>query len=154
MLQWLYSATLGRLVDIQIRNHLLFKKVILGPPDRVSVHKSALVNNALFNVLSGKITVMEHAFFGQNVCLLTGAHDIDAPKETRKLDFPTEGGDIIIEAGVWVASNATILGPCVVGEMAVVAAGAVVRNDVPAYSIVGGVPAEIIGKVPVPSTSD
>ena len=151
MLYRLYAATLGRLIDIHIRNHLLFRKVILGDPQRVSVHESAQVNNALFNVLSGKIEVREHAFFGQNVCLLTGAHDIGAPLETRKAEFPTKGRDITIEAGAWIASNATVLGPCVVGEMAVVAAGAVVCSDVAPYSIVGGVPAKIIGSVPAPT---
>lgn len=151
MLYRLYALTIGRWIDIQIRNHLLYKKVILGDPQRVSVHESALVNNALFNVLSGRIVVREHAFFGQNVCLLTGSHTIDAPKETRKLEFQTAGRDITIEAGAWIASNATILGPCIVGEMAIVAAGAVVCSDVPPYSIVGGVPAKIIGSVPAPT---
>lgn len=148
MIRRLYLATIGRLIDGHIRNYLLFKKTILGEPDRVSIHESALVNNALFNVLSGRIVVEEHAFFGQNVCLLTGTHEIEAPLEKRKLDFPKEGRDIKIGAGAWIASNATVLGPCVVGEMAVVAAGAVVCRDVPPYSIVGGVPAKVIGRVP------
>ena len=148
MLRWLYLKTLGRLIDVQIRNHLLFKSVILGEPARVSVAKSALVNNALFNVLSGNVKVGEHAFFGQNVCLLTGAHNILASKETRKYDFPKENWDIVVGDGAWIASNATILGPCVIGEMAVVAAGAVVCDDVEPYTIVGGVPARQIGVVP------
>ena len=153
MFQRIYDRTIGRLLDLHIRNHLLFKKVILGDPQRVLVADSALVNNALFNVLSGTISVGEHAFFGQNVCLLTGKHVIDSPIDTRKTEFPTEGRDIIIERGAWIASNATVLGPCVIGEMAVVAAGAVVCNDVPPYAIVGGVPARIIGEVPRPTSS-
>lgn len=148
MFERLYAATLGRLIDIHIRRHLLFKKLILGDPGRVLVAESALVNNALFNVLSGTITVKEHAFFGQNVCLLTGTHDITAAKHLRKTTIPETGHDIVIESGAWVASNATILGPCVVGEMAVVAAGAVVIHDVPPFAIVGGVPARVIGQVP------
>jgi acetyltransferase-like isoleucine patch superfamily enzyme len=46
-----------------------------------------------------------------------------------------------------VASNATILGPCVIGEHAVVAAGAVVTGDVPARTIYAGVPAKLVGTV-------
>ncbi len=146
--QRLYDATLGRLIDAHIRNHLLFKKVIFGDPARVSVAPTAAVNNALFNVQSGRITVEDHAFFGQNVCLLTGTHEIDAPLEQRVTAIPREGRDIIIRRGAWLASNTTVLGPCVIGEMAVVAAGAVVTRDVEPYTIVGGVPARVIGRVP------
>lgn len=149
----LYDATLGRLIDAHIRNHLLFKKVIFGDPARVSVAPTAAVNNALFNVQSGRITVEDHAFFGQNVCLLTGTHEIDAPLEQRLTAIPREGRDIIVRRGAWLASNATVLGPCVIGEMAVVAAGAVVTRDVEPYTVVGGVPARMIGRVPYGATS-
>jgi acetyltransferase-like isoleucine patch superfamily enzyme len=47
-----------------------------------------------------------------------------------------------------VASGAIVLGPCRVGESAVVAAGAVVTGDVPALAIVAGVPARVVGEVP------
>lgn len=146
--QRLYDATVGRLIDAHIRNHLLFRKVIFGDPARVQVARTAAVNNALFNVQSGRITVEDHAFFGQNVCLLTGTHDIGAPLEERVKAIPCEGRDIVVGRGAWLASNTTVLGPCVIGEMAVVAAGAVVTRDVEPYTIVGGVPARVIGRVP------
>jgi UDP-2-acetamido-3-amino-2,3-dideoxy-glucuronate N-acetyltransferase len=46
-----------------------------------------------------------------------------------------------------VGSNATILAGVTVGEGALVGAGAVVTKDVPAFAIVAGVPAKIIGTV-------
>lgn len=46
---------------------------------------------------------------------------------------------------VWIGANATILPGVTIAEGAVVAAGAVVRYDVAANSIVGGVPARVIG---------
>lgn len=46
---------------------------------------------------------------------------------------------------VFIGSNTTILGGVRIGPNAIVAAGSVVTKDVPENSIVGGVPAKVIG---------
>jgi len=53
----------------------------------------------------------------------------------------------VIKDGVWVASNATIIGPCIIGENAVIGAGSVVLGDVEPYTIVAGNPARVIRKI-------
>ncbi len=53
-------------------------------------------------------------------------------------------GDIVVENDVWIGFRATILSGVHIGQGAVIAAGAVVTEDVPPYAIVGGVPAKII----------
>jgi acetyltransferase-like isoleucine patch superfamily enzyme len=58
-----------------------------------------------------------------------------------------EGKPIIIEDDVWLASRVIVLKGVTIGKGAVVAAGAVVTKDVPAYTLVGGVPARIIKKI-------
>lgn len=63
------------------------------------------------------------------------------------VSFPKEGNDIIVEEGAWIASNVTVLGPCKIGKHSVVAAGAVVKNDVPSYHVVAGVPAKTVKKI-------
>ena len=52
-----------------------------------------------------------------------------------------------IKKGASIGANATIVCGHMVGEYAMVAAGAVVTKDVPAYALVAGVPARIIGEV-------
>lgn len=49
--------------------------------------------------------------------------------------------DITVRSGAWIGAHAVILGGVTIGERAVVAAGAVVTRDVPAHSVVKGVPA-------------
>ena len=62
------------------------------------------------------------------------------PKEG---DLPYKG-DIEIGNDVWLGYEATIMPGVKIGSGAIVASRAIVTKDVPAYSIVGGNPAEII----------
>lgn len=59
---------------------------------------------------------------------------------------PVGVGNYSIEVGndVYIGYGATIIGPCKLGNGAVIASGAVVTCDVPDYAIVGGIPAKII----------
>ena len=84
------------------------------------------------------------AFFGHGVSLLTGTHDPTVIGPERKHAIPREGRDIVVGEGAWIASNATVLGPCRIGAHAVVAAGSLVKDDVPEYTVVAGVPARPI----------
>jgi acetyltransferase-like isoleucine patch superfamily enzyme len=51
---------------------------------------------------------------------------------------------IILRKNAWIGANATIMPGVTVGENAALAAGAVVTKDVPANSIVAGVPARVV----------
>lgn len=55
-------------------------------------------------------------------------------------------GDIIIGNDVWIGYEAVILSGVTIGDGAIIAARAVVTEDVPPYTIVGGVPAKQIRK--------
>lgn len=61
--------------------------------------------------------------------------------------FPEDAisrGSIVIEDEVWIGYGVTILSGIRVGKGSIIATGAVVTKDVPAYSIVGGVPAKVL----------
>jgi acetyltransferase-like isoleucine patch superfamily enzyme len=126
----------------------MYKYLVHGDRARLRIHPTAVVNNALFNVGSGDITVGEYAFFGHNVSVLTGTHDINKFGRERQLAIPRSGRDIVIEEGAWVASNAMVLGPCVIGAHAVVGGGSLVIGDVPPYTIVAGAPAKVLRTIP------
>ena len=51
---------------------------------------------------------------------------------------------VTIGNNVWIGANCTILPGVTIGDDAVIAAGAVVRTDVPPRAIVGGVPARVL----------
>lgn len=97
--------------------------------------------DACINLSSGDVHIGEKTFFGHGVSLLTGTHDVTKTMESR-MSFPREGRDIVIGDGVWIASGATILGPCQIGDHAVICAGAVLTPGVyPGGCVYGGVPA-------------
>lgn len=125
-------------------NDLLMHHLVYGDRAKLHIHPTAEVNNALFNLSSGEITISEYAFFGHSVSVLTGTHDITRFDRERQVGVPKSGRDVVIGRGAWVSSNALVLGPCRIGEHAVVAAGAVVTGDVPAYTIVAGIPARAV----------
>ena len=55
--------------------------------------------------------------------------------------------NIIIEKNVWIGVGATVLPGVTVGEGSIIAAGAVVNENVPPMTIVGGIPAKIIKRI-------
>ena len=126
----------------------MYRYLVHGDRARLHIHPTAVVNNALFNVGSGDITVGEYAFFGHGVSVLTGTHDINKFGRERQLAIPRSGRDIVIGEGAWLASNVLVLGPCVIGAHAVVGGGSLVLGDVAPYTIVAGSPARVVRTIP------
>lgn len=100
-----------------------------------------------------KVKIGSYCSIGPNVLFLLGSdhsmHTITTyPLKVKKLKIVEKEalskGDIILKDDVWVGANVTICSGCIIGQGAVIAAGAVVTKDVPAYAIVGGVPAHVI----------
>ena len=69
--------------------------------------------------------------------------------KTPRCEFPRNTSDdyhtTVIKRGASIGANATIVCGITLNEYAFVAAGAVVTKDVPAYGLVAGVPASLIG---------
>lgn len=121
-----------------------------GAWDRVVLGNNVKLVNALLNVTAGAIHIGDDTFFGHNVCLLTGTHPVKNTFAERHA-HPTSGRDIVIGRGVWVASNATILGPCTIEDHVVVAAGSVVTGGtLESGCLYAGVPARRIKKLEIP----
>ncbi|TBR58584.1 acyltransferase [Mastigocladus laminosus UU774] len=133
--------------DERIKNISLSQYLVFGDAQRLKISQNCVLNNALFNLSSGDIYIGEYVFFGHNVSLITGTHDYNKFGLERMYDFPKEGNDIVIEEGTWIASNVTVIGPCKIGKNSVVAAGAVVKGDVPSYHLVAGIPAKIVKEI-------
>lgn len=101
--------------------------------------KNVFVNAGCRFQDQGGLTIGDACQIGHNVVMATLNHGLAAAERANITPAP-----IVLERNVWVGANATILPGVTIGENAVIAAGAVVTRDVPANTVVGGVPAKVL----------
>ncbi len=101
-------------------------------------------SNVMINARgSGKIHIGNNVLIGPNSVLRSNNHSFD----NTDIPITKQGmkeGAIFIEDDVWISSNSVILPNCRIGKGAIIAAGAVVTNNVESYAIVGGIPAKLL----------
>lgn len=133
----------------RLNRGLSISPTVWGDPSRLEIDETAKVFTCFFNTNSGRIRIGEAVFAGSDVSILAGSHDPQLTGCLRRDAEMTEGCDIEVGKGVWLASRCTLLGPCRIGDNAIIAAGAVITpgTEVPAGTVWGGVPAKQIGKL-------
>lgn len=101
---------------------------------RLELGERVFINqNCTFLDIAG-IRLGNRVMVGPKVTFITGGHPVD-PGERRS--FLT-GAPIDVAENVWIGAGATILPGVSIGRDAVIAAGAIVADDVPAASLVAG----------------
>lgn len=108
----------------------------------IHVGRGVFINACCHFQDHGGVTLGDGCQIGHNVVFATLNHGL-APEER----VSTRPAPITLGKNVWVGSNATILQGVTIGDNAIVAAGAVVTKDVPANTVVGGVPAKFIKSI-------
>lgn len=142
----------------------LGRNVTVGPHAQVIVYK-----HNTYSSLEGRLIVGDHALIQSGVRVLAsggevriGAYSAIAsnsvvvaanhaltPDKTylyNPMDESRTG--VVLGRNVWVGANCVLLPGTLIGDNAVVAAGAVVRDEIPANQLWGGVPAKKIKDIP------
>jgi acetyltransferase-like isoleucine patch superfamily enzyme len=88
----------------------------------------------------GDLTIGDNVNISDEVAVWTAEHDIQAE------NFPISRGPVVVGDRVWLCFRSIVLPGVRLGEGCVVATGAVVTKDVPPFTLVGGVPAKVIGE--------
>jgi acetyltransferase-like isoleucine patch superfamily enzyme len=111
-------------IDInEPHNIVIGEKVNLGRNTKLYAHSKILIGDRL-SAATGLLVV-------------AGTHD--------NLDYSYKDAPIKIGDDVWIGARVTIIGPTIVANGCIVAAGSVVKGNFPENSIIAGVPAKIIG---------
>ncbi len=106
-------------------------------------------SGARFSATISYIKIGNKVMFGPDVSIRGGDHNASTIGEYMydvKSKLPENDLPVIIENDVWIGTRSIILKGVTIGTGSIVAAGALVIKNVPAYSIVGGVPAKVIKK--------
>ncbi len=118
--------------------------------DQVTIGDNAVIMmNATINIgaVIGRGTMIDmNAVVGGRGTIGENCH-IGAGAVIAGVIEPPSAKPVVIENNVLVGANAVILEGVRVGQGAVVAAGAIVVEDVPAYTVVAGVPARVIKQI-------
>ena len=104
----------------------------------VKIGDSVTVKNGVY--LWDGISLEDDVFIGPNA---TFTND----KTPRSKQYQAEVVRTMVKKGASIGAGAVLIGPISIGEFAMVGAGAVVTKDVPAYTLVVGNPARVVGKV-------
>jgi acetyltransferase-like isoleucine patch superfamily enzyme len=125
------NSKIGTFVEIQ-------KNAKIGKNCKISSH----------TFICEGVNIEDNVFVGHNVTFINDKH----PRSTNDDgSMQTEANWKVIETFVRkaasIGSSSTIMCGVTIGENSIVGAGAVVTKDVPANSIVAGVPAKVIKEV-------
>jgi putative colanic acid biosynthesis acetyltransferase WcaF len=124
-------CALLRLFGAQIGEGVLIKhRVDVQWPWKLSIGDNSWIGTGveLYNVED--ITIGSDVCISQRVYLCTGSHDHTSPT------FDYDNGPILIEDGVWVCAQSTVLRGVTIGANSVIGAASVVYRDIPPDSIV------------------
>ncbi|MGN6178418.1 MAG: acyltransferase [Mucilaginibacter sp.] len=108
---------------------------------QIQIGDNCIINpNVLLDGRKGRIIIGNNVDISRDSYIYTAQHD--PHDDFHNIKF----ADVVIEDHVWVASRATILPGVTLRRGCVVACGAVVTKSVDEMCIVGGIPANVIGK--------
>jgi acetyltransferase-like isoleucine patch superfamily enzyme len=105
----------------------------------IRLGRNVFINHACSFLDLGGITIEDEVMIAPRVNITSENHPVETSK--RKTLVP---GAVVIKRNAWIGTSATILPGVTVGENSVVGTGAVVTKDVPANTVVTGVPAKVV----------
>ena len=136
----LLSQITGSEIDQSVT---VFTPLYINYGKNTKIGKNVFINFDCVFLDLGGITIEDGVLIAPRVSVLSEGHPV-SPNERQSL-VP---GPVHIGKNAWIGAGAVILPGVTIGENAVVAAGAVVTKDVPANTIVGGIPAVLLRSHP------
>jgi acetyltransferase-like isoleucine patch superfamily enzyme len=119
-----------------------------GEQGRIRLGDGVLLNVGVMIASLELVEIGEHTMIANGSVVADSNHRFDDPTRPITHQGFTSKGPTRIGPNCWLGANVTVTSGVTIGERCVVGAGSVVVRDVPAFSVVAGAPAKVIGRVP------
>ena len=93
---------------------------------------------------SGTIVLGDDVLLGPDVMITAASYDYHGGSPVT--DQPMKESNIVIGNDVWLATRVVILPGTTIGDGAIIAAGSVVKGNIPAFAIAAGSPARVVSQ--------
>jgi len=143
-------ALLGELTGKEID-----ESVALFPPfysefgKNLTLGKNVFINIGCRFQDTGGITIGDGTLIGHGSTVTTLNHSVDPERRADMTPAP-----VVIGRTVWLGASVTVVPGVTIGDGAIVGTGAVVTRDVPADTIVAGVPARLVRETGFHASTD
>ena len=119
---------------------------VQGFYDKLDIGPGVVTGARVTINLDAPVRLGSNVSLGPEVIIYTGTHKLGPGSQRRLQDLVAK--PVTIEDGCWIGLAAIILPGVTIGHGSVVAAGAVVTQEVPPDSYVEGNPAQVVRKLP------
>jgi acetyltransferase-like isoleucine patch superfamily enzyme len=140
-----FDTSMGGTIEVGDNTEILNGCLLMTYGGSIKIGLRTSINPYTIIYGHGNTTIGNDVLIAGHCMIIPSSHifsslEVDINKQglTRK--------GIIIEDNVWVAHKATILDGVTIENGSIIAAGAVVTDNVLSYTIVGGIPAKLIKK--------
>lgn len=137
----------------RLYSHLKFRALVKGASDTALCHWTTDIKygeNITIGERSGinmycsigahsSVTIGDDVRISRGTIIETAGLDFSIPPPYKHISKP-----IVIEDGVWIASNVIILGGVTIGKGSIIGAGTVVTKNVPPQTILVGSPNRVL----------
>ncbi|MGW7516372.1 acyltransferase [Streptomyces sp. NPDC054796] len=115
----------------------------LGPDTVLRLGNGVVLGRGSHVIADTSVTFGDDVFCGPYVYVTSTNHSYDDPEEPVGRQWPRTA-PVEIGSGSWLGAGAVVLPGARLGRNVVVAAGAVVRGEVPDHAVVAGAPARVV----------
>lgn len=141
-------SLIGTLVKIETGCHIdSFVKIkTVGGVGDITIGENSYVNSGTVIYSGNGVCVGRNVLIAANCTLapVNHAYKCSSKLIVEQRFLPSRGG-ILIEDDVWIGCNSVLLDGAIIRHGCVVAAGSVVRGELPPYSVCAGNPATVKG---------
>ena len=141
----LSQIEIGSEVDIGAFSELAVraKSSLSSTPGRLVIgDRTQIGSGCNIRACGGTISIGRNCLIAQHVSLVAANHEYRAGAVYRDLPWDAARHGVTMGDNVWLGAGVTVLPGARIGDNAIVAAGAVVIENIPANEIWGRIPAE------------